>query len=365
MNVCPYCSHELDAEAKSCPDCGKSLAGRPGGLGLPREFWITLAGTVCVVLITLLNWISINGSNFNLFGLWGASGSDEWLLATFRAVTPIRGYIVSLSILLVLSYVFLLASLIRCKEKERKILTNCGFGLSVFVSAAFHVVILVAYGSIPRLDLTMFPLLTFVVAALTLSVITKTPKSFGDVVKMITHLLIHVSYVALVALLVLTVIDVVRRFIFGLAMTGVTEYSQIFLIVCMTAMAHTMIEGKFIGVSTLVEMFPKWLNITIEVIMGIFAMVFFTLVGVQLIDQVDSSIMFRESYFMIGVPRWPMYAALGVAFLACTLSTIVYVYEKIVNFKDPKQKKVFDDPEIAFMAGDEDADVEAKVGGAE
>ena len=365
MNVCPHCGHENAAEAASCPDCGKSLAGRPGSPGLPKEFWITLVGAIGVVIITFLDWITISGTSYNLFDLLRASGDDEWLMTAFREITPIRGYILTLSILLILSFLLILASLIRCKSKERAMLSYCGFGLTVFVAAIFHVIILLAYGSRPRMDLTMFPLLTFIVAAVTLSVITKTPRSFNDLVKIVTRLLIYVSYVALVALLILTVIDVVRRFIFGLAITGVPEYSQMFLIISMTAMAHTLIEGKFIGVSTLVDMFPKWLNLAIEVFMGLCAMVFFTLVGVQLIRQVESSIVFKESYFMIGVPRWPMYAILGVSFLACTLASITYVLERIAKFKDPKQKNVLDDPEIAFLVEADEAGEEKQTGGAE
>ena len=363
MNDCQDCGNELPNESGSCPKCGKNPSNDTGFLNLPKTFWVTLIGSVCIVVITLLSWITVSGEGFNLFGLWGRSRDAEWLLTSFNELTPIRSYIVFFSILLILSYALLLASLIRCKAKEHKILSYCGFCLSVFVAALFNLVVINNYGTFARLGLTMFPLLTFVVAIFSISMVKKLPESVSDVVKILTRLFIYVSYAALLALLILTVVDVVRRLVFGVALTGVTEYSQIFLITSMTAMAHTLIEGKFIVVNTLVEKFPKWINLSFEIFMGVCALAFFTMVGLQFVNQVESSMLFRESYFMINVPRWPMYGVLGASFLACALATIVYIYHRVVNYKDPKLKNALDDPEIAFLTHDNESKNE-DVGGA-
>ena len=365
MSVCPQCGREIPDGSKSCPGCDTSLDGSPGSSILPKAFWVTLAGSVLVVIVTLLDWIKVRDVGYNLFGLWGQSRDSEWLLASFQELAPIRTYIISLSILLIASYALLLASLIRYKSKEHKILSYCGFGLSVFVGALFNIIVIANYASFAALSLTMYPILAFVVATIVISLVRKLPESFCDVVKIITRMFIHISYAALLCLLILTVTDVVRRFFLGIALTGVTEYSQMFLIVSMAAMAHSLIEGKFILVNTLVEKFPKWLNISIEIFMGVCAIAFFCLIGWQLVNQVESSKIFREAYFMIQVPRWPMYAILGASFLACALATIVYVYERVTGFKDPKQKNALDDPEIAFLKQHDDGSPEIEdLGGA-
>ena len=364
MKVCPQCDSNL-GETKTCPGCGKGQDASPGLLNLPRSFWVTLAGTVLVVIVTLLNWINVNDNGFSLFSLWGQSRDSEWLQASFQEITPIKTYITLLSILLIVSYALLLASLIRCKAKEHKVLGFCGFGLSVFVSAMFNIIVILNYARFAALSLTMFPLLTFAIAAVVISMMKKLPASPRDVVKIFTRIFIYISYAALLSLLILTVIDVVRRFFFGIALSGVTEYSQMFLIMSMSAMAHSLIEGKFILVTTLVEKFPKWLNIAVEIFMGVCAVAFFGMVGWTLVNQVESSIIFREAYFMIQVPRWPMYAILGASFLACALATIVYVYERVVGYKDPKEKDVLDDPEIAFLTHDREDAEKADMGGAE
>jgi TRAP-type C4-dicarboxylate transport system permease small subunit len=260
----------------------------------------------------------------------------------------------------------LLAALIRCKAKERNLLTYCGFGLSIFVSSAFYVVVIANYATIPRLELTVFPLLVFVVAALVSSMVYKSPKSAVDVVKLITRIFLYISYAALLALLIMTVFDVVRRMIFGIAMTGLTEYSMIFLIVCMAAMSYALVQGRFVSVGALVDMLPKWVNLTLEIFCGVVALVFFALVGWQLLGLIDSSMrVFREAYFVIAVPRWPMYGILGLSFIANALATIVYVYERIVNFKDPKERDVLDDPELAFIKAQDESEEKEKLGGAE
>ena len=169
--------------------------------------------------------------------------------------------------------------------------------------------------------------------------------------KFITRIFLYISYLAIGVLGIMTVVDVVRRSLFGITMNGVTEFSQMFLIVSMTAMAYALVDGRFIVVNVLVDRFPKALNLIIDIFMGVVSLVFFLVVGIQLFRQISAAISYGESYFMIKVPKWPMYVALGASFLACVPATIVYVYDRIVNFKDPKEKTVFDEnPDLAILA---------------
>jgi TRAP-type C4-dicarboxylate transport system permease small subunit len=169
--------------------------------------------------------------------------------------------------------------------------------------------------------------------------------------KAIARALVYVSYAAIIVLAVMTVIDVIMRFAFHKPNSGVTEWSQIFLIICMTAMAHALVEGRFIAVGTLVDRFPKNANLAVEIIMGAISFAFFLVVGWQLIKMVGTSMMFKETYFVIKTPRWPLYAVLGVAFLASALATVAYVIERVKNFTPPKDKNVFDEnPDLAILA---------------
>ena len=174
---------------------------------------------------------------------------------------------------------------------------------------------------------------------------------FLKILKWITRALMYVCYAAILVLLVLTVSDVIMRYGFGKPSTGVTEYSQMLLIICMTCLAHAIAEGRYISVGVIVDRFPKKLNFAFEIIMGAAACVFFYIVGSQMILAISQSIQYNERYFVLGTPRWPMYMILGIAFLACVLATVVYVIERIRNYTPPKEKDFFDDnPDLAILA---------------
>jgi len=170
------------------------------------------------------------------------------------------------------------------------------------------------------------------------------------VIKVITRIFMYIGFLAILALMLLTVYDVIIRFVFGSAMSGVVEWSQILLIICMTTMAHTLVEGRFVDVSALTDKLPRGVRFALEMIVGLVSIAFLALVGYRLIYQIESSIRFREAYFVIGVPRWPMYGVLGVSFLAAALGAIVYVFERFLMFRAPEEDKgILGDAEAAYL----------------
>ena len=169
--------------------------------------------------------------------------------------------------------------------------------------------------------------------------------------KTITRILMIISYAVILALMLLTVVNVVMRYFFARPNSGSTEWSQILLIVSMICLGHAIVEGRAISVGVLVEKFPKWLNMTLEILMGVLSVAFFAIVGWRLFEQIESSIRFREAYFIIGVPRWPLYAALGVAFVGSALGAVAYVIDRVINFRPPKGKGLLEDnPDLAILA---------------
>ena len=172
-------------------------------------------------------------------------------------------------------------------------------------------------------------------------------------IKVITRALIYVCYAAIVVMMVMVVWDVIMRYIFNSPSSGVTEWSQILLIISMTAMAHALVEKRFIAVGTLVDRFPKKVNFGFEIVMGVISFVFFFIVGYQLLNLAINS---HEYYFVIKFPRWPLYTILGIAFLSSALATVAYVIERLTNYTDPKAKTVFDEnPDLAILAYTDDA----------
>lgn len=179
---------------------------------------------------------------------------------------------------------------------------------------------------------------------------------FLKTLRSITRGFIYVCYASLVVLMVMTVVDVIMRYVFNKPSSGVTEWSQMLLIICMTAMAHALVDGRFVLVGTIVDKFPKKVNFAFEIIMGAISFTFFFIVGYQLMKMVGNSMSHNELYFIIKTPKWPMYLILGASFLATALATIVYVIERITNYTPPQEKTVFDEnPDLAILALSDEA----------
>lgn len=174
---------------------------------------------------------------------------------------------------------------------------------------------------------------------------------FLNILKWVSRALLYVSYGAILVLLGMTVWDVIMRYVFGRPNSGVTEISQMLLIISMTCLAHAVVDGRNIAVGVLVDRLPKAGNFIIEIIMGAIAIVFFFIVGSQLIVMTGTSMNLHEAYFVLKTPRWPLYLVLGVSFLACVLATVVYVIERIRNYKPPTEIDFFEDnPDLAILA---------------
>ncbi|MCL2110770.1 MAG: TRAP transporter small permease [Clostridiales bacterium] len=184
-------------------------------------------------------------------------------------------------------------------------------------------------------------------------------------VKMFTKALMYVTCASTLALLCLTVGNVIMRYVFQTPFSGIMEWSQMFLIISMTCMAHALVEGRFVAVGAFIDRLPKKADFAVEIIMGAVAIAYFTIIGVQLLLQIAPSIQFNELYFVINVPRWPMYLVLGISFLACVPATVVYVIERIKNYVPLSERGILDDnPDLAILAlveGDEEGEAEGGV----
>ena len=163
MKFCPHCGKELSAQTNFCSECGKGLGGNI--FNLPPKFYMTLAGVVSVLIFSLANWISIPLiGGFNLFSMWSALDDIRWLLGSSEDFETLRVVIIIFSVLLALSFVFLIVSLINYQTKSRSKLAYCGFGLSSFVSLMFIVSIMIGNEGMDGSGMTIFPFFVFVTA---------------------------------------------------------------------------------------------------------------------------------------------------------------------------------------------------------
>lgn len=183
MKHCPFCNKEMSAETTFCPNCGKSLNGSSDALNLPKIFLRTFIGAIGILIFSLFDWLSVDlfftEAGGNLFGLSSYLIKLDRLAGSSQEFKIIEVVIISLAILLLLSFALLLISLIKHKSKQQVVFAQYGFGLSGIVSFVF--ILIIMYFNFQKATLfsgltvfqmatslfsglTVFPFLTFAVA---------------------------------------------------------------------------------------------------------------------------------------------------------------------------------------------------------
>ena len=186
---------------------------------------------------------------------------------------------------------------------------------------------------------------------------------FLRILKTVCLVFMIISCVVTVGLALFTTYNVIMRYVFGRPSSGVAEWSQMLLILSMTCLGYTYLDGRAIRVGVLVDRFPRKVSIIFELVAGIVSFVFFVLVGYRLLVRIEMAMKFKEAYFVIKVQKWPMYAALGVSFFTAALGTVHFVITKIKDASDPKGKDVLqDNPELAILALSDDEEHASSAG---
>lgn len=176
---CTNCGKQVEKGVKFCPDCGKSPSENNASatqsstinrtITLQKQFWITLIGSVGIVLFSLMNWFRLGWEfmdfgavrGFSLFSFLGQLNEIRWLFDS--ELDGLIFGVVSLLMLLLTSFLFFVISLI--KHKEESEFAFGGFLLAGIVSLAVILVNFLAPGYYNTLfNLTAFPYLTLVIA---------------------------------------------------------------------------------------------------------------------------------------------------------------------------------------------------------
>jgi len=167
VRICPNCGYELNIEQLYCPVCSKKLGGSGGFLNMPRVFWMTLVGLLFLIGVSLLNFVETwDGAGMNLYGAF--YNTDSALLYTLFGFPQnsfvIRIVLTAVSTATVISFTFLILSLVFYRKPLRRALANIGFGLGMFISAACITTLIILNGAIAGSWLTFFSLLYLVIS---------------------------------------------------------------------------------------------------------------------------------------------------------------------------------------------------------
>jgi len=151
--------------------------------GLPKSFWAALAGTVGVLLFSLLNWVDASVSygylrdipvrfnfsmllgNFDETGLYfiqgTQSGDTEVIAQNMNMYATTRIITIISAALIIIALAFLIFALVNNRSRLRAKATVLGFSLSALSSFIFMIYIVISTGETIASGLTLSPLVLF------------------------------------------------------------------------------------------------------------------------------------------------------------------------------------------------------------
>ena len=185
MDYCPHCSKELPVGTLICDSCGRTIAAGIGPYGLPKNFWMTLAGAFSILVLTLFNWVSVpldfldppRTIGFNLINFFGNltfGNQFFYVFQGFHDINTMRTITMILLFMMVAAFALLIISLIKYRSKLRKIFAFSGFALTALIPIGFTVAYIAVSGKMD--GLTIYPLLTVFIAVVSLGFFVNVPR---------------------------------------------------------------------------------------------------------------------------------------------------------------------------------------------
>ena len=145
--------------------------------------------------------------------------------------------------------------------------------------------------------------------------------------------LVSIGATALIVLTLLTVADIIGRYVFNQPIKGTIEISQqIMAYVIFFGMAYTLVKGAHVRISIALDQFPHRLRMTAEIITDIIGIFFCGLLVWGSWNQFwDSFVVWELMPAAINIPWWPAKLAMPVGFFFMALQFFVYIVSHLTN----------------------------------
>jgi TRAP-type C4-dicarboxylate transport system permease small subunit len=160
-------------------------------------------------------------------------------------------------------------------------------------------------------------------------------KTFWNVFEFISGKLKLIGAACLVAMTLLTCVDVVGRFIRHPVFGAIEIVAYMGALAVSTTLAFTHDTNGHIGVEILVSRFSKKTRAVIDIVTGLMSFVFFSLVTWQMFEYSVSMKRSGEVSMSLGFPQYPVIFVVAVCFVVFS----VFILKNIVNNFDELRKK--------------------------
>lgn len=135
---------------------------------------------------------------------------------------------------------------------------------------------------------------------------------------------------AIIALMLVTVADVVLRHTVNVSIMGVTEFSQILMAVIMLATGATAMQDGHIKVDIVMNHCPKAVQYICAAITCALSAFISALISIRSFVETGRAFTEHQTYISLGIVKWPFYliyaAALAILAFAAAALIVKYVH---------------------------------------
>ena len=144
-------------------------------------------------------------------------------------------------------------------------------------------------------------------------------------IKFLSRLLGYMSAVMLGLLMMITVVDVICRYIFNAPLTGATEISELLMVlVVFLSLAWVSVERSHIRVDLLVNMWPRKVQLVVEVVTLLLSLSAYLIITWQ---SAQESMDVKETTSLLRVPEAPFHWVMTLGLAMLCLAIICHVID--------------------------------------
>lgn len=152
------------------------------------------------------------------------------------------------------------------------------------------------------------------------------------ILRIICRVLTWISMFITFAMMVIMVLDVLARALFGRPVRGITEWAQILLVCSMVSLGVAILSNYQIKVNMITAGFSPKAQVVLDAAVLLVSFAAIVLVGSQQIGYAIKSYSVGTIYNTIKLPEWPFIALFGLGYLFGALCNLAIFIRKVTCF---------------------------------
>ncbi len=140
--------------------------------------------------------------------------------------------------------------------------------------------------------------------------------------------------VGVVLIMLLTVADILMRWIFSSPILGVMEYSQMLMAVILLAAASTAMNDAHIQIDIVTSKLPNWLQVAFRMFTQVLSFVVTLLIGTRATVEAVQAFNEHLTFSSLSVMKAPFYLLYALGMYAMCIAIVALFFEAILKLRD-------------------------------